>query len=162
MKRDIFIDNNIASKFANPADPEYKELIRWLMDNHDIPERQDDDRAYLVVSQKLMTEYNRSCRDASGSTSIPMIISKLTQEGRLVRISNQQIKDFKSLHFTKAVEKKLRSNNEDREHIPTVLLSDRKYALTYDEDFTYDLEHFPGFTVIVKSRPEEIPYKSAP
>lgn len=89
MKHDIFIDNNIASKFANPADPEYKELIRWLMDNHEITEGQDDDRAY----------------------------------------------------------------------IPAVLLSDRKYALTYDENFTYDLENFPGFTVIVKSRPEELPYK---
>ena len=91
MKHDIFIDNNIASKFANPADPEYKELIRWLMDNHKLSEGQDDDRAYLVVSQKLIAEYIRSCRDASGSTSIPMIINKLTQEGRLVRISNQQI-----------------------------------------------------------------------
>ena len=159
MKHDIFIDNNIASKFANPADPEYKELIRWLMDNHKLSEGQDDDRAYLVVSQKLIAEYIRSCRDASGSTSIPMIINKLTQEGRLVRISNQQIKDFKIQFVTKAVEKKLRSNNEDRDHIPVVLLSDRKYALTYDENFTYDLENFPGFTVIVKSRPEELPYK---
>ncbi len=158
MKHDIFIDNNIASKFANPADPEYKELIRWLMDNHEIGEGQNDDRAYLVVSQKLLAEYLRSCRDASGATSIPMIINKLTKEDRLVRITNQEIKDFKSQHFTKAVEKKLRSNNEDRDHIPTVLLSDRKYALTYDENFTYDLEHFHGFAVIVKSRPEELPY----
>ncbi len=73
MIRDIFIDNNIASKFSNPADPEYKELIRWLMDNHDIAEGEEDDRAYLVVSHKLLSEYYRSCRDASGKTSIPMI-----------------------------------------------------------------------------------------
>ena len=159
MKHDIFIDNNIASKFANPADPEYKELIRWLMDNHKLSEGQDDDRAYLVVSKKLMAEYSRSCRDAAGNTSIPMIISQLTRDGRLELISNQQIKDFKNQFFTKAVEKKLRSNNEDRDHIPAVLLSDRKYALTYDENFTYDLENFPGFTVIVKRRPEELPYK---
>lgn len=159
MKRDIFIDNNIASKFANPADPEYKELIKWLMDNHDITEGTDDDRAYLVVSNKLLKEYLSSSREAFGATAIPMIINKLTQENRLVRITNQQIKDFKSQYFTKAVEKKLQSNNEDRDHIPAVLLSDRKYALTYDANFTYDLEHFHGFTVIVKSRPEDIPYK---
>lgn len=30
MKKDIFIDNNIASKFSNPLDPEYKKLIKWL------------------------------------------------------------------------------------------------------------------------------------
>ena len=90
-----------------------------------------------------------------------MIVSKLTREGRLVNISNQQIKNFKNQYFTKTVEKKLQSNDEDREHIPTVLLSDRKYALTYDDNFKYDLEHFPGFTVIVKKRPEDLPYKSA-
>lgn len=159
MKRDIFIDNNIASKFSNPADPEYKELIRWLMDNHEIEKGKEDDRAYLVVSQKLMVEYIRSCRDASGKTSIPMIINQLTRDGRLERISNQQIKDFKDQYFTKAVEKKLRSNNEDRDHIPAVLLSERKYALTYDDNLTYDLKTFSGFAVIVSKRPEDIPYK---
>ena len=159
MKHDIFIDNNIASKFANPADPEYKALIQWLMNNHDISEGAADDRAYLVVSQKLLAEYSRSCRDAAGITSIPMIVNKLTQEGRLVKITNQQIKDFKNKKKKKKVEKKLQSNNEDREHIPTVLLSDRKFALTYDDNFKYDLEHFPGFTVIVGKRPEDLPYK---
>lgn len=159
MKHDIFIDNNIASKFANPADPEYKALIQWLMDNHELVEGAPDDRAYLVVSQKLLAEYSRSCRDAAGVTSIPMIVNKMTQEGRLVKISNQQIKDFKNQHFTKAVVKKLQSNNEDRDHIPTVLLSDRRYVLTYDDDFKYDLEHFPGFTVIVEKRPENLAYR---
>lgn len=159
MKRDIFIDNNIASKFSNPADPEYKELIRWLMDNHEIEKDKEDDRAYLVVSQKLMIEYIRSCRDSSGKTSIPMIINQLTRDGRLERISNQQIKDFKNQYFTKSVEKKLRSNNEDRDHIPAVLLSERKFALTYDDNLAYDLKNFPGFTVIVSKRPEGIPYK---
>lgn len=159
MKHDIFIDNNIASKFSNPADSEYKELIRWLMDNHDIAKDQEDDRAYLVVSQKLLVEYVRSSRDAVGKTSIPMIISQLTRDGRLERITNQQIKEFKNKYFTKSVERNLRANNEDRDHIPAVLLSERKYALTYDDNLTYDLEHFPGFTVIVRKRPEDLPYK---
>lgn len=159
MKRDIFIDNNIASKFANPADPTYKELIQWLIENHEIPDDQEDDRAFLVVSNKLLVEYIRSCKDATGATSIPMIISILTKDGRLVRITNQQIKDFKAKFFTKAVEKRLQSNNEDREHIPVVLLSERKYALTYDDNFKNDLDNFPGFKVLVKKRPEDLPYK---
>lgn len=158
MKHDIFIDNNIASKFANPADPEYKALIRWLMENHVIEEGKEDDRAYLMVSKKLISEYSRSCRNALSVTSIPMIIDKLTKEGRLVCVTNPEINDFKTKYFTKTVEKKLRSNEEDRNHIPIVMLSDRRYVLTYDEDFTYDLEHFPGFTVKVKSRPEDLEY----
>jgi hypothetical protein len=159
MKRDIFIDNNIASKFSNPADPEYKELIQWLVDNHEVKEGQEDDRAYLVVSKKLLKEYCSSCRNAAGKNSIPMIISQLTKEGRLEHFSNEEIKEFKSRYYTKTIEKKFRSNKEDRDHIPAVLMSDRKFALTYDENFTYDLEHFSGFSVIVKKRPEEIPYK---
>ena len=44
MKHDIFIDNNIASRFSRPADPEYKKLIEWLMNNRIIEEGDDDDR----------------------------------------------------------------------------------------------------------------------
>lgn len=159
MKRDIFIDNNIASKFANPADPEYKSLIKWLMDNHPIGDGKEDDRAYLVASKKLIEEYSGSCKDARSSTAILLIVGKMTSEGRLIKITKDQIKAFQEVHFTKAVEKNLRSNNEDRNHIPVVLLSERKYALTYDVNFTYDLEHFPGFKVLVRKRPEDIPYK---
>jgi hypothetical protein len=39
------------------------------------------------------------------------------------------------------------------------LLSDRKFALSYDDNFIYDLINFSGFTVLVKKRPEEIPYR---
>ena len=31
MKKDIFIDNNIASKFSNPQDKEYIKLTQWLL-----------------------------------------------------------------------------------------------------------------------------------
>lgn len=154
MKRDIFIDNNIACRFANPMDPEMKKLITWIMHN----EKDNEDNAFLVVSDKLLHEYFASCQGAYGMTSIPMIVNKLTREGRLVKISNAEIKEFQHKYFTKKVEKNLRSNQEDRNHIPVVLLSERKYALTNDDKFTYDLEHFPGFKVLVCSRPENMPY----
>lgn len=53
---------------------------------------------------------------------------------------------------------KLRSNNEDRNHIPVVCLSERKYALTRDDKFTEDLKNFPGFKVLVCSKPQDMPY----
>lgn len=155
MKKDIFIDNNIACRFANPMDPEMKKLVSWLMRF----EKGSDDNAILVVSDKLLHEYIASCQGAYGVTSIPMIVNKLTQEGRIVKISNAEIKEFQRRYFTKKVEKNLRSNQEDRNHIPVVLLSDRKYALTNDEKFTYDLEHFSGFKVLVCNRPEKMPYE---
>ena len=155
MKKDICIDNNIACRFANPMDPEMKKLINWIMKN----EEGSDDNAILVVSDKLLHEYMASSQGTYGSTSIPMIVSKLTKEGRLLKISNAEIKEFQRTYFKKKVEKALRSNQEDRNHIPVVLLSDRKFALTNDEKFTYDLEHFPGFQVLVSSRPENLPYE---
>ena len=155
MKKDIFIDNNIACRFANPMDPEMKKLINWIMKN----EEGSDDNAILVVSDKLLHEYMASSQGAYGSTSIPMIVSKLTKEGRLLKISNAEIKEFQRTYFKKKVEKALRSNQEDRNHIPVVLLSDRKFALTNDEKFTHDLAHFPGFQVLVCSRPENLPYE---
>lgn len=159
MKRDIFIDNNIASKFNNPADVNYKELTKWLLDNHNIPSSGEDDRAYLVVSNKLLAEYGRSCSLARGATAITIIVDKLTKDGRLIKINNNQIKDFKAKYFTKTIQKKLQSNTEDREHIPVVLLSNRKYALIRDKKFASDLKNFPGFIVLVSDRPENIPYK---
>lgn len=155
MKKDIFIDNNIACRFCNPMDPQLKELVKWLITYN--PE--DRENAYLVVSQKLLSEYYSSCRGAYGNTSIPVIIEKLTKEKRLIKISNEQIKNFRAKYFKKSVEGNLRSNEEDKNHIPVVLLSDRRYALTNDTNFTYDLSHFPGFVVLVSDRPEAIPYK---
>jgi hypothetical protein len=97
--------------------------------------------------------------NAVSDTAIPTIIDKLVREGRLITVSNQQIKDFKSTHYSRRVVRNLRSNKEDREHIPLVLLSDRKFALSYDDNFIYDLEHFAGFIVRVEKRPEDLPYE---
>ncbi len=159
MKKDLFIDNNIAKNFSNPQDEEYIKLTKWLInfDSSDIENK--DNYAHLVVSQKLLVEYLRTSMSATSDTAIPIIIEKMQREGRLILISNQQIKDFKSNHYSRRVERNLRSNNEDREHIPLVLLSDRKFALSYDDNFIYDLENFAGFTVRVEKRPEDLPYE---
>lgn len=159
MRKDIFIDNNIASKFSNPADKNYKILIKWLMENHEIPENTEDDRAYLMVSKKLLAEYLRSNYAARGATAIPAIINKLNREGRLVMISNEQIKSFQNEYFTSKIIRKLQSNEEDWMHIPVVLLSERKYALARDHKFISDLVNFPGFRVLVCERPEDMPYQ---
>ncbi|MCC7026551.1 MAG: hypothetical protein IT265_06325 [Saprospiraceae bacterium] len=159
MRKDIFIDNNIASKFSNPQDKEYIKLTEWLIFYDEKDTHNKDKYAHLVVSKKLLVEYSRSALNAKSDTSIPSIVDKLLREDRLIIVSNQQIKDFQTVHYSKAVLRKLRSNIEDREHLPLVLLSDRKFVLSYDDNFTYDLLNFAGFTVLVKKRPEEIPYK---
>lgn len=155
MLKDIFIDNNIAKNFSNPLDLEYKKLIRWLIkDNRQNP----SNNGYLVVSPKLIAEYQRTARNSFSPTNIVIIIDRLTREGRLIKISNQAIKDFKQKYFTKKVVRKLMCNHEDREHIPVVLLSHRKYALSLDDKLIYDLRNFPGFTVLAEKRPEDLPY----
>jgi hypothetical protein len=156
--KDIFIDNNIASKFSNPQDKEYIKLTQWLLhfDATDLENKHN--YAHLIVSNKLLAEYYRSSLNALSNTAIPIIIDKLIKDGRLIKISNNQIKEFKEAHFSKKVEKKLTCNNEDREHIPVVLLSHRKYAISYDDNFIHDIINFPGFVVSAAKRPEHIPY----
>lgn len=156
-RKDIFIDNNIAKNFSNPLDPEYKQLIKWLIEFNSNPKKHDDN-AHLVVSQKLIAEYYRTMGHAASGNNIAVIISLLTQQGRLNRISNEQIKEFKQKYFTNKVKRKLMSNSEDREHIPVVLLSDRKYALTFDEKLTADLQKIPSFSATVGKKPSDIPY----
>ncbi len=158
MKKDIFIDNNIASRFKNPTDPEYKKLIEWLRKYEEPDANKEDNNAYLVVSNKLLSEYMRSNLNIKDGQNIIQLISKLQSKGRLIFVKNEQIKEFKRVYFTKKVEKKLTCNQEDREHIPLVLLSNRKYALSIDDAFVSDLINFPGFVVTACKRPEDLPY----
>ena len=159
MKKDIFIDNNIANKFSNPQDKEYIKLTEWLL-HFDIKDLENiNEYAHLVVSKKLLVEYLRSNQNTFVNTSIPMIVAELQKQGRLIFISNDEIKEFKNKFYTKTVEKKLKCNNEDREHLPVVLLSDRKYALSLDENFIFDLKNFKGYNVTIEKRPQDLNYK---
>jgi len=155
MKKDIVIDNNIAINFSKLPDDEHKKLYMWLMKN-DL--EQPEQNAYIVVSQKLINEYARSSMYAKSLTNIAVVLAKMQKQGRRIFITNQQIKDFQKEHFTKKTLKKLKSNDEDREHIPVVFMSERKYVLTLDENFSYDLLHFPKFIARVEKRPENLPY----
>lgn len=155
MPKDIFIDNTIAKNFSNPLDPEYKRLIAWL---YAYDPTLGEKNAHLVVSHKIIREYQRSAGSGHSATNIVVLINKLTQDGRLVWISNQQIRAFKQLYFKKRVVRRLRSNSGDRNHIPVILLSHRKYALSIDDDFVHDIVNFPGFTARAAKRPQDLPY----
>ena len=157
MVKDIFIDNNITKNFANPLDPAYKKLIKWLIA---FDENNLEDNAHLVVSNKLLAEYMRTAGASYSATNITVIISQLTKQGRLIKISNKDIKAFKQQYFSKKVQRQLTCNQEDRDHIPIVLLSYRKYALSLDIKFINDLVNFPGFVVKVARIPKDLPYEA--
>jgi hypothetical protein len=156
MKKDIFIDNNITSRyFSTPTDEEYKKLIDWL-GTYNEDEKND---AYLVVSPYLIREYNESNRNARSETNILNILIKLTKQDRLINFSKKEIEAFQKKYFSNKVLKKLLSNAQDRNHIPIVLMSDRKMALTEDNNFKHDLDQIKEFTTITAKRPEELAYK---
>ncbi len=153
--KDLFIDNNIAKNFANPVDPNYKELINWLS----LYNKDSKDNAFLVVSNKLLEEYLDSSRNCSKPSSIPMIIAKLNREGRLNKFSNSDIQQFHETYFTKSVIRRLLSNKKDHSHLAIVLMSERRFALTIDDNFYRDLLSFKKFKVVVEKRPERLNYK---
>jgi poly-D-alanine transfer protein DltD len=156
MKKDIFIDNNITSKyFSTPTDEEYKKLIDWLATHNNDTEND----AYLVVSPYLLREYNESNRNARSETNILNIIIELTKQDRLVNFKKRELEAFQNKYFDKKTLKRLLSNPKDRNHIPAVLLSDRKMALSEDNNFRSDLDEFPDFAPITAKRPEDLDYR---
>lgn len=161
--KDIFIDNNIAKNFATPLDKNYKDLITWIKNYDEELVKKEPNRkiefAHLVVSQKLLVEYTKSSKDSSKPNAIPSIINLLTQQGRLIKKSKTEINNLTSSKFSKKIIKNLLSNIEDHCHIATVLLSERKLCLTYDENLTKDLLNFPGHNITVEKRPEKLNYK---
>ncbi|MCD8451432.1 hypothetical protein LNI90_04975 [Tenacibaculum dicentrarchi] len=161
--KDILIDNNVAKNFATPIDQHYKDLIEWINEfDEDLIEAEPNrifDFAHLVVSQKLLVEYLKSSRDCSKPNAIPSIINRLTREGRLLKKSKVDIEEFKANNFSKKILKGLLSNQEDHCHIVSVLISNRKLCLTYDDNLSKDLNGFPGHHVTVEKRPENLNYK---
>lgn len=151
--KDLFIDNNLAKNFCTPIDKEFKKLLEWIQNNE---EKNNTNKHALVISAKLFNEYVASTGHSKSPTNIVFLVNTLIAQGRIKKITNQQIKDFKATHYKKSL--KLLSNAKDQDHIPTVFLSDRKYVLTADKNFTSDLTTFPGFTALVSKRPENLPY----
>lgn len=130
--KDIFIDNDIAKRFSPPLQKPYKELITWLYNE-----------GALVVSQKLLVEYNQglaNLTDMKRNESILGIIGVLIQTGRLNKITNQQLNNYR---FKKYIENAFLSNRKDWNHIKTVLLSYRKMAITVDANFHNDINRQP-------------------
>ncbi len=156
MKKDIFIDNNVASRYlSNPTLDEYKKLIEWLMTH----QKKEETDAYLVISPFLLKEYIESNRNANSKTNIVNIIAELNKQNRLIRFDKKQIEAFQQQHFTKKVIKKLQSNPKDRNHIPAVLMSDRKMALSEDIKFLHDLQQVPDFEAVTSDKPEDLNYQ---
>lgn len=146
-RKDIFVDNTVAKNFCNPLDPEYKEFIRWLFF-----------RGSLVVSNKILAEYERTSAGSRSSSNILLIIAAQTRKGRLTKFENA---DLRTVNFTKAQLRSFRSNRKDHVHLKLVILSRRKLALTNDQDFEWDINHFPKIRARASNRPEKLPYRTA-
>ncbi len=143
MRKDIFIDTNIAKNFNNPLDPEYRKLLKWLKDE-----------GFWVMNQKLLIEYGRT------NQNVIVLVNELQRKGRLVSFSKT---DLAAIRFSKSYEKQLRSNSEDWHHLKTIWLSDRKIAIIIDEGLRYDVNCSPkqnGITPWAVSRPEGVDYQN--
>ena len=164
--KDIFIDNNIASRFATAKDPEYKKIIKWLLKFDKSISLENN--AHLVLSNKILKEYYDSSRNARSATSIIAIIDIMTKDGRNRKspkenynfYSNNEIKEFRNTYFTNNIKKRFTNQfrnerNRDLDHLPIILMSDRKKALIIDNEFRNLVNEFPGFNAVAENRPRE-------
>lgn len=120
--KDIFVDTNLATNLATPLNDHFKDFLKWLYTD-----------GALVINSKLITEFVR------GNQTLSVVLNKLTIAGR---INNIKASDLKCFKFSKSTEKILLSNYEDRIHLKTVLLSNRKLALSKDVNFNKDINGF--------------------
>jgi hypothetical protein len=152
--KDIFIDTNIAARFANPNE-HYQQLIAWL--KAEDPQNPQNN-AYLLISDHLRREYQRTNSHCKKGYSIITIYSYLQARGRLNAVSNDTIEQFKREYISKRQWGKFLSN--DKDHIPLVLCSVRKYVLSEDTKFLTDLINFPKFgkDVMYGQSPELLDY----
>jgi hypothetical protein len=128
MKKDLFVDNNVAKNFKNPADPEYQKLMDWLFRE-----------GHLVLTQKLLNEYLSSNQGNFGR-SIITIINQLTIDGRIVKFSTEELK---ALTFKKRLDEKCQKLNKDYWHLKAILLSNRKLAVIIDKAFREAVNNHP-------------------
>jgi hypothetical protein len=145
--KDIFVDNNIAKNFCNPLDPEYKNFLKWLI--HD---------GALVISNSILREYSSSTSHSASATNISAIIGLLGAAGRLNKVSPKELRAFV---IPKGVERRLRSNKADWQHLKTVLLSFRRIAITSDANLGHDIVNYPKGRARASTRPGGVPYRTA-
>lgn len=141
--KDIFIDAQIANKFASPPNDCYKRLIRWLL-TRDVNSPEND--AILMISDKLINEYKGGNIGLNGGTSIGAIVNLLIRQNRYTKIETPDLKNFINRDITKAIKRGLQSNQKDWWHFPLVFKSQRKLAIVEDGNFQIDLLNFPRYS----------------
>lgn len=122
QNRDIVIDTQVMRLYDTPSDPNYKLLFTWLTNGC----------GKLAISHKLLNEYN-------GTTNrlIGVLLNKLSSEGRLIKISNAQLKSFTlDNHY------QYTCNQKDVDHARLVFLSNRKKLVTHDQPLANDVNRF--------------------
>jgi hypothetical protein len=145
--KDIFIDTNIANKFAKPPSDNYKALIKWLFENDkDNPAN----NAILMLSDKLIIEYKSGNNGCTSVSAITSILNAVIQQGRFVKITTKEINDFNRKHITNGVKKDLKSNKKDWLHFCLIFLSVRKFGIIGDNKFANDVVNFPKYKNYVR------------
>ncbi|MGC4034900.1 MAG: hypothetical protein QM764_02990 [Chitinophagaceae bacterium] len=156
--KDLFIDANIANKFADPPDEDYKNLTDWLwnFNPNNLP-----DNARLVVCQKLINDYFDGNRHCAKPSSIVVLYDKMLREGRIDKIKKDQIEQFQAKYFNwKSIRCKT-AGSSDPCLIPLIFLSVRKLGLSEDIDLIYDIQNLPKWKnkATIKDHPSQLTYK---
>jgi len=140
--KDLFVDTTCAHQFCNPINEDYKILLKWL-----------SEEGTLIYNNQLLIEIGR------GNQTLFALINLLIQSGRAKKITSSELKNFE---FSKSQHKKFMCNKEDRIHLKTIILSDRKIAIVGDNNLRRDVNILPkyqGIKPVAVELPSEIDYK---
>ena len=156
--KDIFIDAQVANKFAKPPDEHYSDLSDWLWDNNNSDKNEN---AHLVVCQKLINDYFRGNRHCAKSRSICSIYDKMMREDRILKKTSKEIEDFQKKYFRWKDIRCKRTGSSDPSLIPLIFLSKRKIGLSDDEHLLYDIINLPQWKdkAKIERHPKELNYR---
>ncbi|MEI2737415.1 MAG: hypothetical protein V9F01_01360 [Chitinophagaceae bacterium] len=155
---DIFIDAQVANKFATPPDKDYSDLSDWLWSN-DLSDKLQN--AHLVVCQKLINDYFGGNQHCAKSRSICSIYDKMMKEDRILKKTKDEISNFQKKFFKWKDLRCKESGSSDPSLIPLIFLSNRMIGLCEDENLIYDIINMPKWKnkAIVKRHPKDLKYR---
>ncbi len=142
---DIFVDVQIANRFATPPNEHYENLIKNLLTTD---KNNPANNLVLVLSETLINKYFAGNRLSQRITSIGVIINNLIANKRYNSVGKEICKSFKKKHIDN-VGKRVNLhgvNIEDKFLFPLVFYSNKKRAIIEDNSFRNAVMKFPTFS----------------
>lgn len=168
-EKDVFVDVQIANRFAGANDTSYKQLIQHLLAG----DKNNPESCVLILSTKLINKYFAGSmvgKEGVSPTSIRYILAYCIHNELFNSIGDDVVNGFYKKQFLTKGKKRMKKskngynvkvNEEDKYLFPLVFFSKRKKAIIRDKNFRDAVLNWSPFSkgVIAVDCPSKLDYK---